>query len=178
MNDLFSKLLFQITSVVSSLALCCGCSSTKDISKEPPYNQCIGKKFILKEDMYIFKFNDSSQCSIAGAQSGIIGLPRYVDKKYLDDDYFGRNNRYLSIQGIIEKESTFTLVKVINKKTFESSYVRFLIAFNKMPIAKNGVITTSILNLDNPPFTKFWSDPPIFDAKYALPLPSDGIWWK
>ena len=30
----------------------------------------------------------------------------------------------------------------------------------------------------NPPHTKTWSDPPIFDPKAALPLPSDGVWWK
>ena len=178
MNDLFSKLLFQITSVVSSLALCFGCSSTKDISKEPPYNQCIGKKFILMEHMYIFKFNDSSQCSIAGAQSGIMGLPRYVDKKYLDDDYFGRNNRYLTIQGIIEKGSIFTITQIIEDINLENTGENFLINFENSILPDKKIFTGAILNWKNYPFTKTWGDPPIFDAKYALPLPSDGIWWK
>jgi hypothetical protein len=173
MNDLFSKLLLQITSVVSSLALCFGCSSTKDISKEPPYSQCIGKKFILKEDMYIFKFNDSYKYAIAGPDSGISGLTKFVDPKFI-----GRDSGRLVIKGIIKKGSIFHIIRVNCVTTFELSYIDFLITFENIPISKNGVLSGSILNLNNPPDTKTWSDPPIFKANLVEPLPSDGIWWK
>lgn len=162
-----------------SLALLCSaCSITKNISNQPPYDQCIGKKFVLKEDMYIFKFHGSSQYSIAPQNSGITGLPRYVDKKYLEDDHFGKNNHYLTMKGIVPKGSIFNITRVVRIKTFEMSYVMFLIAFDDIPAIKNGIITTEMLNFDNPPDALNWSDPPIFKAKFVEPLPSDGVWWK
>ena len=149
------------------------CSITKDISKELPYNQCIGKKFILKEDMYIFKFHDSSQYVIAGPDSGISGLTKQVDSKFI-----GRDSGRLVINGIIRKGSIFNIIKVNYVKTFELSYVDFLISFEDIPISKVGLLSGPICNFKNPPDTPHWSDPPIFDANLAEPLPSDGVWWK
>ncbi len=165
--------------IILSLALACsGCSITKNISNQPPYNQCIGKKFILKEDMYIFKFHGSFQGAIARPNNGMMGLPRYVNKKYLEDDHFGKNNHYLTILGIVPKGSIFTIITVINRRTFEGAYVDFLIDFDDFPITKKGLLSIDICNLKNPPYTPHWSDPPIFEAKFAEPLPSDGVWWK
>ncbi len=168
-----------VRSIILSLALLCsGCSITKNISNQPPYNHCIGKKFILKEDMYVFKFHDSPDYFIAPEHSGITGLPPYVDKKYLENDYFGKHNYYLTILGIVPKGSIFNIIRVVRRTTFELSYVMYLIAFDNLPSIKNGIITTEILNFDNPPDALYWSDPPIFEAKFAEPLPSDGVWWK
>ena len=159
--------------ILSFTLLCSACSTTKNISNQPPYNQCIDKKFVLKEDMYIFKFDDSSQCSIAPQNSGIPNLPRFIDPKYI-----GRHIHNLTVTAIVPKGSVFDITRVVRIKTFEISYVMFLIAFDNIPSIKNGIITTEILNLDNPPDALNWSDPPIFEAKFAEPLPSDGIWWK
>ncbi|MEI6417001.1 MAG: hypothetical protein WCO92_04700 [Verrucomicrobiota bacterium] len=123
--------------------------------------------------MYIFKFDDTSQYSIAGANSGISGLSRLVEPQYV-----GKHRESLVIKAIAKKGDIFTIIKVIDKTTFESSYTRFLISFDNLPFTKRGIITTEILNLDNPPDKPHWSDPPIFDPKAALPLPSDGVWWK
>ena len=157
-----------------SLALLCSaCSITKNISNQPPYNQCIGKKFVLKEDMYIFQDDDTSLYSIAPQDSGINNLPRFIDPKNI-----GRHIHSLTVTTIVPKESIFTIIKVVRRTTFEMSYVMFLIAFDNIPAIKNGIITTEMLNFDNPPDTLNWSDPPIFKAKFAEPLPSDGVWWK
>ena len=164
--------------VISLALLCSACSITKNISNQPPYDQCIGKKFVLKEDMYIFKFYGSSQCSIAGQHNGIMGLPRYVDRKYLEDDHFSKNNHYLAIQGIVPKGSIFIITKVIDEITFDDSFTRILITFDNIPSIKNGIITTAILNWKNYPFDKTFGDPPIFKPDLIEPLPSDGIWWK
>lgn len=168
-----------LRSFILSLALLCSaCSMTKNISNQAPYDQCIGKKFVLKEDMYIFKFNDTSLWSIATQHSGIVGLPPLVDKKYLEDQYFGKNNQYLTIKEIVAKGSIFTVVKVNYEQNIESSHTYFLIAFETLPAVKNWISASAIMNFDNPPYTSHWSDPPIFEAKFAEPLPSDGIWWK
>lgn len=163
----------------SLILLFSGCSLTKNISNQPPYDQCIGKKFTIKEDMYIFKDNGSSLCSIAPQNSGIMGLPRYVDKKYLEDDNYGKKNRYpLVIKGIVAKGSIFTIIKVVNSIDFETSFTLLLITFDNIPSIKNGIITTEIMNWKNYPYTTTWGDPPIFEAKFAEPFPSDGVWWK
>ncbi|NBV29833.1 hypothetical protein EBS02_12625, partial [bacterium] len=158
--------------ILSLVLLCSGCSITKNISDQPPYNQCIGKKFVLKEDMYIFKDDDTSLYSIAPQNSGLPNVPRFIDPKYI-----GRHIHNLTVTAIVSKGSIFNVIRVINAITFDDSYTRYLIAFDNIPSIKNGIITTEILNLDNPPYTPHWSDPPIFEARYALPLPSDGIWW-
>ncbi len=160
--------------IILSLALLCsGCSITKNISNQPPYNQCIGKKFILKEDMYIFKDDDTSLYSIAPQDAGINNLPRFIDPKYI-----GRHIHSLTVTTIIPKGNVFTIIKVIIKKTFELSYTDYLISFDDFQFTKKGLLSGQILNLNNPPYTPHWSDPPIFEAKFAEPLPSDGVWWK
>ena len=172
------KVFYWIAHVIVVLGLCGGCSSTKNISKEFPYNQCIGKQFILKEDMYIFQDHDSSEYSIAGPNSGITGLPPLVNKNYLTNLYYTKNNTYLFIDGIIQKGSVFSIIKVNYVKTFELSYVDFLISFSNNSVVTHELLSGDICNLDNPPFTKTWSDPPIFKANLVEPLPSDGVWWK
>ena len=173
MNYFISKLFFWIASVLGILGFCTSCSLTKDISKEPPYSQCIGKKFILKEDVYLFQDHGSSQLSIAGPNSGVSGLTKFVDPKFI-----GRDNGQLLIRSIIKKDSIFSIVNVSCIQQFESSYIEFLIKFDGINLSKHGINTTCILNLNNPPDTKTWSDPPIFKANLVEPLPSDGVWWK
>lgn len=158
--------------------LCFGCTENKDLSKELPYNRSIGKKFILKEDLYIFCDYDSSQLSIAGPHAGIIGLPPLVNEKYFGDDYFGKKNRYLKIKGIVKKGSIFTIKQVIKESNIEDSMIEFVIQFENFFATKEIFDTGSILNWKNYPFDKTLGDPPIFNPELVNPLPSDGIWWK
>ena len=165
--------LFKQLFAFSLVFLCGSCSITKNISNQPPYNQCIGKKFVLKEDMYIFKDDDTSLYSIAPQDSGIPNLPRFIDPKYI-----GRHIHSLTVTTIVPKGSIFTIIKVIDAIDFENSFKEILIAFDNVPSIKNGVVTSEILNWKNHPFIKTWGDPPIFEDKFVEPLPSDGVWWK
>ena len=173
MNKLIIQMFYWFISILGFFGLLSGCTSRKDISKEAPYNQCVGRKFILKEDIYIFKYYDSLEYSIAGPNSGINGLTKFVDEKYI-----GRDNGLLVIKGVIKKNTLFSIVKIIDVKEFESSYVRFFVSFNSGLYTNENINCNSILNWKFYPFTKTWGDPPIFEADLVKPLPSDGVWWK
>ncbi|MBX9742723.1 MAG: hypothetical protein K2W99_04210 [Chthoniobacterales bacterium] len=149
---------------------------TEDLSNQFPYSQSIGKHFVLAEDMYLFKDRGSSQLSIAGSHSGINGLPYLVSEKCLQD--YGGDNQYLKVYGIIKKGSIFTVEQVVEERTFESSFLEFIIDFHNSSLPKKIFYTGTILNWKYYPFTQNLGDPPIFDPRYALPLPADGIWWK
>lgn len=177
-NFLFKKKQIIFGSILMMLSIV-SCTVTKDVSNEYPYNQCLGKHFILKENVYIFKPHDSKQHIIAAQHSGIMGLPPLIDKKYFQNDYFGKNNKYLEIDRIIEKGSIFKIIKVNYVKDFESSSINFLVIFDNGCTPKYELLTYPLENiLQNPPNTSHWSDPPIFKAGLVEPLPSDGIWWK
>jgi len=165
--------LFQQLFAFSLALLFSACSITKNISNQPPYNQLIGKKFVIKEDMYIFKDDDASLYTIAPQDSGINNLPRFIDPKYI-----GRHIHSLTVITIVPKGSVFSIIKVIDAIGFETSFTEVLIAFDNVPSIKNGIVTSEILNWKNYPYTKIWGDPPIFEAKLVEPLQSDGVWWK
>lgn len=173
MNKLIIQIFCWFIGVLDFLGLLSGCSSRKDISKEPPYNQCVGKKFALKEDVYIFKFYDNPQYLIAGPNSGVNGLATDVNKQYI-----GTSTSQLSVIDVKKKGTSFTLVKVIDESSLDNSYINFFIKFDDLNLSNDCINATRILNWKFYPFTKTWGDPPIFKSDLVEPLPSDGIWWK
>jgi len=98
--------------------------------------------------------------------------------KEISSTNIGNKFSEMTIVGIVKKGEVFQIKKIVEKITIESSYDYYYGLF----LDKNLLLETSFLTTErlfhNPPFTKTWSDPPIFDPKAALPLPSDGIWWK
>jgi hypothetical protein len=165
--------IFQIVFCIVLLLLVISCTKTKDLSRQSPYNQGIGKKFVLNEDAYVFKFDDTSQYSIAGPNSGIPGLSRIVDSKLI-----GKHRDNLIIKGVAKRGDVFTIIKVIEELSFEDSMIEFVIQFESSSITKEIFDTGSILNWKNYPFDKTLGDPPIFKSELVEPLRSDGTWWK
>jgi len=157
------------------LVLCCsvffiGCQERTDLSVKRPYAHVIGKQFVLQRDYYIFK--------VDGATHPYIGEYFYLPK-FIDEKYIGSKNGDAYILGIAKKG---TVIKI---KKFIEEYITLAGTFDYLYVSIDGysdfgdVNANSLSNsLNNPPTTKTWSDPPIFDPKAALPLTSDGIWWK
>lgn len=165
--------IFQIIFCIVLLLLVISCTKTKDLSRQSPYNQGIGKKFILNEDAYVFKFDGTSQYSIAGPNSGIPGLSRIVDSELI-----GKHRDNLIIKGVAKRGDIFTIIKIIKESSFEDSIIEFVIQFESSSVTKEIFDTDSIVNLKYYPFDKTFGDPPIFKSDLVEPLPSDGVWWK
>jgi len=166
-NDSIRK--FYTCFFLTCLAPLIGCEKRTDLSSTEPYARVIGKSFVLQQDYYIFCFDNSTNSLIGRVNE----FPAEVSNKYVGEK-FG----HAKILGCASKGQEFFIQKVEREETFESSYENYYAIL----IPKNIFIEVSLLATSeifhNPPFTKTWSDPPIFDPKAALPLPSDGIWWK
>lgn len=154
-------------------------SCVKDLSHQSPYSKAIGKNFILQQDMYIYN-------NIGYADLNI-GFPRIIPQE-VDKKYIGYKDNQIIIKGVASKNSTIKITNIISEMTGQGNHVSYLAIVNGS--TSNVIIDTGIMNiLNNPPISilpnskdatpvPIWSDPPIFKAEYALPLPSDGIWWK
>jgi len=169
-NNAVQKLYDQFFLIIFFLILLVGCEKKIDLSSTEPYAKAIGKSFVLQQDYYIFRFNDSNEL-IVGNQ---FGFPKEVSQKYI-----GCKFREATLIGIAKKSSIIKIKNIVEENvtlagTFDYFYVSLQgsTEFNKL----DAFDLVNIIN--NPPITKTWSDPPIFDPKAALPLPSDGIWWK
>lgn len=147
------------------------CDKYTDLSVQSPYNQAIGKKFALQKDFYIYTFRNSAHTYLGEG----FGLPKEIDTKYIGTKYIDGD-----VLGIARAGAIIQLNKIILKKTFESSFDFYYVSLVGSNDSRfHALDATGFLNFNkNPPITKTWSDPPIFDAKYALPLRSDGVWWK
>ena len=170
-------------SVMASILLV---SCTQDLSKKDPYISAIGKHFALQEDLYLYQFHDSFSDSwppdpcklrighVTPKDDLFFGLSENIEEKYI-----GTKNLYVTLKGILWKGSTFTIKRIVEQKSLNDEYCFYLISPEQGPFAGQEIESSDIVEIvTNPPFTKTWSDPPIFKEKYALPLPSDGVWWK
>lgn len=152
--------------------------STEDISKQTPYSEAIGKKFVVKQDMYIYQDSDSDMNEIGTLEflkRMTSGLPSVVDVKFI-----GKQAGSVKINGVVKKDQIITLNRVVMQKGFEFSYVSYrVLVDDDAYFSKHECAVDFILNdNENPPKTAHWSDPPIFKADLAEPLASDGVWWK
>lgn len=163
------KLYCHFILVFFCLANFIGCTKKTDLSSTEPYAQAIGKSFVLQQDYYIFKFNDSPDLLIGK----ISEIPDEVNSKYI-----GFRFHEGVIIEIVKQKELFQIQRIIETQTIEDSYYDYYVSIPPRNILINASFLATDEIFHNPPFTKTWSDPPIFDPKAALPLPSDGIWWK
>jgi len=155
-----------------------GCTHVTDLSRQEPYIQAIGKQFVLRQDMYIYQFNDPGSSLRIGDIRSTNNPPNIPD--VIDERYIGTEGAYITLRGVARKGEIFTVKSVIKKQTFEDVTYKYYISLNNnstIPPTEQ-IDTYDISNFNNPPDTKTWSDPPIFQANAALPLSSDVIWWK
>ena len=167
--------------VASTILISC----TQDLSKEEPYVKAIGKHFVIQKDMYLYQFNDADDhlwlcphpCKLrVGNIRGTFfyDLPSTVEEKYI-----GTQNSHVMLKGILWKGSTFTIKRIVEQKSLDDYSYFYLISPDQGSFANQEIEPSDIIKIiTNPPYSKTWSDPPIIDPKAALPLPSDGIWWK
>lgn len=153
------------------------CTQATKMNQQEPYKTAIGKNFFLQKDLYIYQFNDPGSSLCIGDANNManysIGIPKVIDEKYI-----GTKGQYITIKGVVKKGDVMTIKNIIKKQTFEDLNFIYNVVFGKNSYSNQALDASDIINLKNPPFTTTWSDPPIFDAKYALPLASDGVWWK
>ena len=165
------RFYFGLSLLLFLSACLVACDKYTDLSIEQPYAEAIRKYFILQQDYYIFKFSDENDLVIGKAAQ----LPKDIDSRYI-----GSNFSNIKIIGIAKSGQLFQIEKITKKKTIEDTYYTYSISLHSLNNNYLYKINASLLcnSMKNPPFTKTWSDPPIFNPKAALPLPSDGIWWK
>lgn len=178
---MLKKLFFPI--VASILLVSC----MQDLSKKEPYVKAIGKHFVLQKDLYLYQFNDAGKhpylspwpCKlcigyVTPKDTIFYDLPSSVEEKYI-----GAQNSHVTLKGILWKGSTFTIKRIVEQKSFDNAYYLYLISPDQGPFVGEEIEPSDIEEIvTNPPYVPTWSDPPIFDPKAALPLPSDGVWWK
>ena len=152
--------------------------SLKDVSNQDPYREAIGKKFSLQRDLYIYQMNESRALEIGPGtdmSQYSIGVPSEVNEKHI-----GLNTHHLTIKGIAKTGQNITIQKILYKQDYYFPYGIYYIALEGHPqFSLQEIDAGEILNSErNPPKTEGWSTPPIFKADMALPLASDGVWWK
>jgi len=150
----------------------------EDVSNQDPYRTSVGQKFVLQRDLYIYKFNDSAALRLGTAGDMppySIGVPQDVSSEHT-----GLKTDYLTILGVAEKGQTFTIKKVEYKKDYYFPSISYIVVLdNNLLFREKELATLQLVNLkNNPPQTKGFSTPPIFQPDMALPLASDGEWWK
>ena len=179
-SGLILRLLLLL--VLGSLASC-----TVNLSRRQPYMQAVGKHFILQHDFYIYYFNDygkyaylSFPCKLClGTTHTLAGDFGYGLSKIVDQKYVGSKNFWVTLEGFLPKGSVVTITRVVEHKTLDGHYFFYIISPDQGPFRGHDINPSDIMHIfRNPPYTQYWSDPPIFEAQAALPLPSDGIWWK
>ncbi|MCX6958002.1 MAG: hypothetical protein NT164_05660 [Verrucomicrobiae bacterium] len=153
------------------MAFFIGCEKKIDLSSQEPYLQAIGKSFVLQQDYYVYTIRGSTHTYLGED----FWLPKQIDSKYI-----GFDNSEVKILGIAKKGVAIKIKKILLEENIESSYDYYFVSLDNDFLSRYGDLDVSgfLNSFHNPPTTKTWSDPPIFDPKVALPLPSDGIWWK
>jgi hypothetical protein len=171
--------LLLILSLFLFLFLLNGYSRITDLSSQEPYSQAIGRRFVLQQNMYVYEFNDLGRPFRIGNRipnPACIGIPEMIDERYI-----GTQGRYVTLRAVARRGSILTIKSVIKKETFENMTCKYYISLdhNSTIPATEQIDTYDITNIyHNPPDTKSWFDPPIFQATAALPLASDPVWWK
>lgn len=150
----------------------------RDVSSQGPYREAIGKKFILQRDLYVYKFHDSPLLQLGSANNmppDSMGVPEEVDEKYI-----GLNAEYLTLKGVVKKGQVFTIKKALYKEDYYFPYVSYRVVLDgNQQFSNKEINTMQMIELTaNPPKTETWSTPPIFKSDMALPLASEGEWWK
>ena len=165
------KIYFELCLLLSLLFFLASCNTCTNLNNKEPYIEAIGKKFVLQQDYYIFKFIDRNDLILGK----VAQLPNDIDSKYIGSKFSN-----LKIIGIVKLGQLFQIEEIIRKQTIEDSYYNYYIVLQSLDHAYSYKVNASLLcnTMENPPFKKTWSDPPIFESNAALPLPSDGIWWK
>ena len=163
-----------------------GCTKIENKSSKFPIKQAIGKKFITQQDLVLFEQDvfgksitgDRVYLGIAGKTPGI-----YHISITNIDQYIGRKINGTSVIGVVKKSSIITISKIILRTSIETSsvsysaYILSLPKYNDYSCDITGSMdTTSIEN--SPPYKNSWAEPPLFSPDVALPLQSDGAWWK
>jgi hypothetical protein len=149
--------------------------------------QAVGKHFVLQHDFYIYYFNDygkyaylSFPCKLRlGTTHTLAGDFGYGLAQRVDQKYVGSKNFWVTLEGFLPKGSVVTITRVVEHKTVDGHYFFYIISPDQGSFRGKDINPSDIVQIfRNPPYTKTWSDPPIFKPSEALPLASDGIWWK
>ena len=161
--------------LMTSLAACQ--PTARDLSSSSPYNRAVGKRFVLQKDLYVIKFLDGSGFMLGLAKSfpAGSGVPDDVNLNYIG---FKKHN--IEIVGVAQRGDVIEIERVTQTGNSYflavDYYITLILGRNNL---KESVSTFPLLNLDNnPPKATTLATPPIFKADMALPLESDGEWWK
>lgn len=162
--------------ILMGITLLTSCAKITYIDNLSPYNTAIGKKFILKRDAYVYRYQETEYSypfvGMGGLKNGagVPGLPDIVTEKFINTLQGNKQ-----ITGIYKAGEVFAVHRIKRFESFENSYNKYEIRF----IKDNKIFETIHINVSfNPPISNRWSDPPIFDKEFAIPHPDDGVWWK
>ena len=161
-------------------------SCTVNLSKRDPYYQAIGRSFVLQHDFYIYYFNDhgkysyiSFPCKLRLGTTSHLGNFAYGLSKSVEEKYVGSKNDWVTLEGFLPKGTVVTIKRIVKERDLDGNFFFYIVSPAQGPFVGQDINPSDIVALfNNPPYSRTWSDPPIFKADAALPLPSDGIWWK
>ena len=150
----------------------------KNVSNQAPYLEAIDKKFLLQRDLYIYQMNVNRTLEIGPGtdmSQYSIGVPDEVAEKHI-----GLRTRHLTIKGIARTGQIITIKKIFYKPDYYFPYAMYYVVLEgHSQFSGQKIDAGEILNSEgNPPKTERWSTPPVFKKDMALPLASDGLWWR
>ncbi len=135
-----------------------GCVGTRDVSSQSPYSELMGKKFVLQQDCYVYRFKDENRIRI-GIDGGGYGqfLPNQVSPEFIQ-----KQLKYVEIFSIMPKESLFIIVGCEEEREPENTFRRFKAMF------ANSSIQGQVLDVSD--LTDMSKTPPVFREKLAAPI--------
>ena len=142
---------------------------------------------MLQHDFYIYFFNDygeysylSFPCKLRlGTPDTLAGTFAYGLSTSVEEQSVGSKNDWVTLKGFLPQGTVLTIKRIVKERTWDGDYFFYIVSPTRGPFADQDINPSDIVALlSNPPYRRTWSDPPIFKANEALPLASDGIWWK
>lgn len=112
-----------------------GCEKLTDLSSTPEYSQFVGKHYRTLQDLAAVK----TERGLDLAQPGSLGIPSVEEMKSFPYERTGT-----IVIGVLPKGSVLKVTRVQKWKTFESTFVEFVVEVQGENIFKGEAITTSV----------------------------------
>jgi hypothetical protein len=92
-----------------------GCVSVRDVTQQQPFNEQIGKQYVLLRDCYIFKYQ---------GENGELFVDDDLPNSFppVISDYIGKNIGGQIIVGILKKGTKFEIVHCVEKRSPEDIF--------------------------------------------------------
>jgi hypothetical protein len=153
----YESIVFLLVAIALSVVYE-GCTSVSDVSKQTPYSEMIGKKFVLLQDCYVYQTKETGTNLFVGNAAVGHFLPVEVSSAFINK----KIGKDVLIVGILYDGTIFKTVRCEKQQSPEDMFLHYKAQFEKSSF--NGP------TLDVSDLTDMTKNPPVFRDGLAKPL--------